>query len=236
MTQGKEEQRALISTKATNSESESEKHPRLLGTEIHGELLRSVKSIDKAAKIAQNLGNLMSKVAMQQNGKLESKSSGVDSPLSFIDGHGRHGPISTSTEAIDPELSQLLQQGRTRNPYNPISEEIKRRANRLSDVVEKAEMNLKLHGTLFGLNSGASPSQENRVQNQTTSTGTGTGTGTGRMDLNLSTQTQTPLAQSGRKTNNDDGNQKFEFVSDMSFTDQLMLKKLRGLKSTWGKD
>jgi len=234
----------------------------LTGTEVHGTLQRSVKSIDQAAKIAQNLGNLMSKVALQQNEKqqerfqnnndtsLKQKSnltSATNSSMSTFatatastsTSTSKGVGIGTPSISIDPGLKDLLDKDRKRNPYNPIADEIKKRADRLAEVVEQAEQNLKLHGAAFGLNSypeeaeagSSSGKNSSRISNvgkskrtsvSTTSTGTDPGSGRGLQ-----------RESSRNKISDETPSTEFEFLSDMSYTDQLMLKKLRALKSSW---
>ncbi|XP_035712863.1 uncharacterized protein LOC118437690 [Folsomia candida] len=197
----------------------------LSGTEMHGTLQRSVKSIDQAAKIAQNLGNLMSKVAMQNAAKSNNDAS-LDQQKSLKSTSTMSSPAE-SQKSIDPELKDLLH----RNPYAPLTEEIRRRADRLADVVEQAERNLKLHGAAFGITSspkirshGNSPRKNDQKTTSTSMTTTSSGT-----DFGL--QTESPRIIKGTI---EPPGAEFEFVSDMSYTDQLMLKKLRGLKSSWG--
>jgi hypothetical protein len=219
---------------------------------MHAELTRSVKSIDQAAKIAQNLGNLMSKVAMQNakgNNNINDTSLGHKAQQLKLNSNSTSTTKSTTTKttdetSIDPELQHLLKLERKRNPYNPITEEIKKRADRLANVVEQAEKNLKLHSAAFGYNSvgellqpkshGNTPRGVNKINPSEKTTSTGTGSGR----VNSNTKTTTSGSDIGFQTDSmkflQTEPKDFEFVSDMSYTDQLMLKKLRNLKSTWG--
>lgn len=120
---------------------------------MHGQLKESVKTIDHAAKMAEKLGSLMSRVAVQQNAKTSNES-------------------STST-----------------------SEDVQKRASHLRRVADQAQRSLKLHT----ISCGTSPGRENEIQTQTE-------------NLNNNKPTDSSA---------------FEFTPEMSYTDQLILKKLR---------
>jgi hypothetical protein len=197
-------------------------HPRISGTEIHGQLQRSVKSIDQAAKIAQNLGNLMTKVAF------EHRQNVTPSLTSITKAEGDRDPLLLKDVWSVPEKIE----SRNRNPYN-LTEEIKQRADRLSDVVKQAQSNLKLHSAVLGINVEPETVPKKSVKRdnyqpqnlgpRTRSTSTSVASAN---ELGTQTQMEKSNAQIATPT-------KFEFVSDMSYADQLMLKKLRNLKTSW---
>lgn len=199
----------------------------------------------------------MSKVALQQNGKqqernndtsLENKewlksnltsttnsnSTSMSTSVNVSASSSVSKGVGTQSFGIDPELKNLLDKDRKRNPYNPITDEIKKRADKLTEVVEKAEQNLKLHGAAFGFNSypdsgrsGKNSPRNNDANKKKNPLTTFATTGT---DAGAEGGFET---ESLRKIIDKQPSSEFEFVSDMSYTDQLMLKKLRGLKSNW---
>jgi len=187
-------------------------------SQVVSSLTESTKNMDAAANIAQRLGALMSRVATQQASSQKS-------------------PTPSNSPAPSP-----------RSRFLPV-DELARRASILKGVAQEAHRSLQdieLHSVGVG---GESPARSpGRILSSTWSKPAAATSGrnskekihrsvrdtkSGQTERGMSTQTDKVVEQLTRSSSSTG---QFEFVKDMSYTDQLMLKKLRSLKASWTED
>jgi hypothetical protein len=209
-------------------------------TEVQGRLKESTKSIDNAAKIAQTLGSLMSKVASQQNARGPSDSPvESSSPRRFIqiDEIQRRAShlkdvaaeaqrslqmhsIACGESSPEPTQRNLADNSARAVGSGSWNKDIAR-ANNVPSSTRNNPALVASSGRQSSLFTGSSRPRSPRTKDMAV--------GSNKAVI----CTQTEIVGDEEKRNNLESQGNFEFVKDMSYTDQLILKKLRGMQYSW---